>query len=362
MSSTDPTAKKQPRPPAETQPPDILAAVHSRAPVRVSLAGGGTDVSPYTEEHGGMVVNLAISRYAYAELMLTRDPGLHFCSRDTGEELTASSLAQLTYDGKLDMLKAVTRSFHRYDSGVRLWAASSVPPRSGLGGSASLFIALIGAFNHLEREYRRDLHELAELAWRIERDELQNLGGRQDQYAAAFGGLNFIEFKGHDFVRVNPLKLSSGMIYELERRLLLFNIGERTLASGNIIERQMAAMSSGKNVEALHSTKELCLEMKYSLIRGNLDDVGRMLNRAWQHKKQFTDGISDPRIDGVYDALMHAGALGGKLTGAGGGGHMIVYAPLSRREAVFDVARRLKLIHIPYTIDFTGLRTWEPPH
>lgn len=339
-----------------------LAAVHSRAPVRVSLAGGGTDVSPYTEEHGGVVVNLAISRYAYAELELTEDRQLVFCSHDTGEQVTAASPSELTYDGKLDMLKAVTRNLHRYDSGVRLWAASSVPPRSGLGGSASLFIALIGAFNHLEREYRRDLHELAELAWTIERDELRNLGGRQDQYAAAFGGLNFIEFKGHDFVRVNPLKLSSGMIYELERRLLLFYIGERTQASGNIIERQMAATSSGKNVEALHRTKELCLELKYSLIRGNLDDVGRLLHRGWQEKKRFTEGISDSRIDGIYDGLMEAGALGGKLTGAGGGGHMVVYAPLERREAIFEVARKLELVHIPYCIDFTGLRTWEPPH
>jgi D-glycero-alpha-D-manno-heptose-7-phosphate kinase len=336
-------------------------SVHSRAPVRISLAGGGTDVSPYTEQHGGVVVNLAITRYAYAELELTAEPELFFHSWDTDETASVSGLGGITYDGKLDMLKAATRAMHRYPGGVRLHASASVPPRSGLGGSASLFVAIIGAFNHLEREHRRDLHELAELAWTIERDELKNLGGRQDQYAAAFGGLNFIEFKGHDFVRVNPLKLSSGLVYELERRLLLFYIGERTRASGNIIEKQMAASAAGTNVEALHRTKELALEMKYSLIRGNLDDVGRLLNRAWQEKKRFTDGISDSRIDGIYSRLMEAGALGGKLTGAGGGGHMVVYAPLERRKQILETAGELGLTHIRYTIDFTGLRTWEPP-
>jgi len=336
-------------------------SVHARAPVRISLAGGGTDVSPYTEQHGGVVVNLAISRYAYAELELTEQRELLFHSWDTNETVEASAPDGIVYDGSLDMLKAVTRAMHRYPGGVRIHISSSVPPRSGLGGSASLFVAIIGAFNHLEREYRRDLHEVAELAWTIERDELKNLGGRQDQYAAAFGGLNFIEFKGDDFVRVNPLKLSSGLVYELERRLLLFYVGERGLASGNIIERQMAASAAGTNVEALHRTKELALEMKYSLIRGNLDDVGRLLHRAWQEKKRFTEGISDSRIDGIYTRLREAGALGGKLTGAGGGGHMVVYAPLERRGAIVACAEELGLKLVPYTIDFTGLRTWEPP-
>jgi len=334
--------------------------IHSRAPARISLAGGGTDVPPYTEAHGGAVVNMAISRYAYADLELTEDPGLIFHSRDTGEKVVLAGINDLQYDGKLDLLKAVTRAIHRYDSGLRLSINTLVAPRSGLGGSASLFVAIIGAFNYLEREYRRDLNEVAELAWRLEREELNNLGGRQDQYAATFGGLNYIEFKGNDFVLVNPLKLPDGMTYELERRLLLFYIGGRAKGSGNIIERQMAATTSGTNVDALHRTKELALEMKYSLVRGNLDSVGKLLHRAWEQKKHFTEGISDQRIDAIYDQLCAAGALGGKLTGAGGGGHMVVYAPLNRQRAILQTARQLKMEHVPYSIDFTGLQTWVP--
>jgi D-glycero-alpha-D-manno-heptose-7-phosphate kinase len=338
-----------------------LALVHSRAPVRVSLAGGGTDVSPYTETYGGAVVNMAISRHAFAELELRPEPDLVFHSRDSGERISVPSPPQIVYDGRLDLLKAVTRAMHRYDSGLSLSISSSVPPRSGLGGSASLFVAIIGAFNHLEREYRRDLHEVAELAWRIERQELDNLGGRQDQYVAAFGGLNFIEFKGDDFVLVSPLKLSDGLVYELERRLLLFYVGERAQGSGNIIERQMAATTAGTNVEALHRTKELALEMKYALIRGNLDHVGHLLHRAWEQKKRFTEGITDSRIDALYGRLRDAGALGGKLTGAGGGGHMVLYAPLKRQAAVLQAALELGLAPVPYAVDFTGLQTWVPP-
>ena len=339
-----------------------LPAVHSRAPVRVSLAGGGTDVSPYTEEHGGVVVNLAISRYAYAELRLTEERRIVLHSRDTGERVVAERLEDLVYDDRLDMLKAVARAMHRYDTGFELSIASSVPPRSGLGGSAALFVASIATFNELEREYRRDLHEVAELAWHIERDELRNLGGRQDQYVATFGGLNFIEFKGHDFVRVSPLKLRPGFVYELERRLLLFYVGERSAKSGSLIEKQIERASAGTNLDALHRTRELAFEMKHSLIRGNLDEVGHLLHRAWQEKKQFTEGISDDRIDGIYDRLRSAGALGGKLTGAGGGGHMVIYAPLADRSAVIDAAEGAGLRHVPYTIDTTGLQTWPPPH
>lgn len=340
-------------------PPLLRAA--SRAPGRISLAGGGTDVSPYTDRFGGAVVNMAITRYAWADLTMQPGSGLVLSSRDDGSVVRAASSGALVVDGTLDILKAVTRAMHHDASGLELAVSSDMPPLSGLGGSAALFVAAIGVFNRRVRAKRLDLQAVAELAWHLEREELCNLGGRQDQYAAAFGGLNFLEFRGKDGARVSPLRLGHGLVHELERRLLLFHLGSRPRGSGTLIERQVQGMQTGANLEALHRTRELALAMKQCLALGHLDEVGELLHLAWEQKKRFTDGITDPRIDAIYRELRQAGAVGGKLTGAGGGGHMVVYVPPPGLVDVRRAAHAIGLDPVPYTVDFSGLQTWTLP-
>jgi len=338
-----------------------VTVVHSRAPLRISLAGGGTDVPPYPERFGGAVVSLAISCHAWAELRLTAAPGVVLRSHDTGEVVRAARVDDLACDGRLDVPKVVARALHRAEGGLELSIASSVPPRSGLGGSAALFVATVAAFDALEDGGRRDRHELAELAWRLEHDGLGNACGRQDPYAATFGGLNGIEFDRDGSVRVEPLPLPPGLGCELERRLLLFYVGERPAQSGVVIARQAARAAAGANLEALHRTRALARDLRSALLAGDLDEVGPLLHRAWQEKKRFAEGITHPGIDATYDELRAAGALGGKLTGAGGGGHMLVYVPLARRAAVRAAALRRGLAPVSWAIDATGVQTWTPP-
>lgn len=340
---------------------DLAPTAHSRAPVRISLAGGGTDVAPYPEQHGGAVVSLAVTLHACAELRLTASPEFVVRSRDAGETVRARRLDALVPDGRLDVPKAVARALFRGPGGFELTVAASVPPRSGLGGSAALFVATIAVFDALAPSGPRGRRELAELAWRLENDELHNLGGRQDPYAAAFGGLNFLEFRGHGDVRVAPLTVPGAVVAALERGLLLFSLGARPAPSGRLIERQAARVATGANLAALHRTRALALETRAALLRGDLDEVGRILHRAWQEKKRFAEGISDERIDAHYDALRVAGALGGKVTGAGGGGHLAVYAPPTHRAAVLRAAADRGLACTPYAVDREGVRAWTGP-
>jgi D-glycero-alpha-D-manno-heptose-7-phosphate kinase len=279
-----------------------------------------------------------------------------------GERQEFSGVAQALespYSGHFDAAKAVIRTMYKHDRGFDLYCRSDVPPRSGLGGSASVFGCIIGAFNYLDREYRLDKYELAEMAYRLERIEIGNEGGRQDQYAAFFGGINFMEFKGNDFVQVNPLKLDEEVLLELEANLLLFNIGPRQ-DSGKIIEEQKRNIQEkGISLEATHRTKELAKEVKYTLLRGELDKFGLLLHQGWEEKKKFSSQITNPYIDELYDKMRSAGALGGKITGAGGGGHMLIYAPLEYHEKVIQSARSMGAIHVEFGLDFTGQVAWQ---
>ncbi|OGY86096.1 MAG: hypothetical protein A2319_01390 [Candidatus Kerfeldbacteria bacterium RIFOXYB2_FULL_38_14] len=333
--------------------------VKSRAPVRISFGGGGTDVSPYTEEYGGAVVNAAINKYAFCTLKLRTDQKIIITSDDFEQTLTLENKDALIYDGNLDVIKAVIKKMHKYKCGLEIRTRCEVAPRSGLGSSAAVFASLIGAFNHLEKEYRLDDYALAELAYDLERRELKNLGGRQDQYAAIFGNINFLEFKGNDFVRVHPLKLKNDDLYELESNLLLLNIGSRQ-ESGAIIEEQTKnAKSDKKTLEAMHKTKILAQEIKYSLLRGNLTEFGQLLDQGWQLKKMFSAKISNEKIDHLYQEMKKLGAWGGKITGAGGGGHLIVYCRPFAKPKIVKRAEELGAVYVPFNFDMLGLTTWE---
>lgn len=334
--------------------------IRSRAPVRISFAGGGTDVSPYTEEFGGCALNAAICHYAWATLEERKDKRIHLESDDIGESEDFDSIEDVINDGHLGLVKAVVRAYGHIQNGFDLYLRSDVPPRSGLGGSASACVALIGLFNHLLRDRRQSSYEVAETAYRLEREELKVMGGRQDQYAAVFGNINFLEFRGDDFVRVNPLRLPDDYLLELEKHLILVRLPGDRRQSGDVLDDQLKNMKlkSAQTLEALHRTKDIAQEMKRALLRGDFQKFGSLLDSGWQEKKKFSSMISNPEIDRLYSAAKDAGALGGKITGAGGGGHMIFFCRPNTEHRVSRALESLGALSLDLHFDVQGLRVW----
>ena len=331
----------------------------AKAPLRISFAGGGTDVSPYPEERGGAVLNATINRFAYATLLAQSGGGstkVHSLDFDVEAEYRAPQ--DFVFNGELDLVKAVLRHFHRADSEFEIFLHSDAPPRTGLGSSSTMTVALAALFQRFLR-LPLTTYEVAELAYRIERIELGDPGGRQDQYAAAFGGFNFIEFSARSTV-VNPLRIDPEVLNELAYRLMLCYTGV-TRYAGQIIESLTCAYRSGRRetVEALDHTKQLALDMKKELLTGNLDAMGRLLHEGWEAKKRFTEAVSNPAIDRFYDRARAAGALGGKLTGAGGGGDLLLFCDFRRRQEVAKAVSAAGGRIVDFAFCPEGVQSWN---
>jgi D-glycero-alpha-D-manno-heptose-7-phosphate kinase len=329
----------------------------ARAPLRLSFCGGGTDVSPYPEEHGGMVLSATINQYAYASLRPRRDARLTLASLDYDVVAKYDHPRRLRFDGNLDLIKAVIHSF-RVKKGADLWFHSDAPPGSGLGSSSTLVVALIGVISEWLHQPLSS-YETAELAYRIERVDMKLAGGRQDQYAAAFGGFNFIEFH-RDSTLVNPLRIRADVIAELEYRALLCYLGQ-TRQSANIIERQVESYRQGRGatVEALHQLKAQTLEMKKALLVGDVDAMGELLHQAWEQKKGLDRDISNTHVDRLYELARKEGAIGGKMPGAGGGGYFLLLTRFDRKHRVAEVLEKHGGQVVPFQFERRGLTAWS---
>jgi len=334
--------------------------VRSRAPLRISFAGGGTDVPPYPQERGGAVLSVTINKYAYASLLPTADDAITVQSLDYDVVAKYHTAEDLAYNGELDLVKATIRRLAVEKHGLRLFLHSDAPPGSGLGSSSTLVVALVGLFRHWLRQPLTD-YQIAELAYQIERVDLGIKGGMQDQYAATFGGVNFIEFYDKAVI-VNPLRVSPDRLNELEYCLLLCYTG-RSRLSAHIVERQTESYIQKKEavVRALEAQKEMAIQMKNALLQGRLDDFGDLLHQAWQSKKQLDPAITTPQIDEMYAAARQAGAIGGKILGAGGGGYLLLYCPFDRKHVVAATLERLGGQVVDFGFDWRGLQTWERP-
>lgn len=343
-----------------------MGILRSRAPLRISFAGGGTDVSPYPEEKGGAVLNCTIDKFAYATLQSNPDGAgrVEVESLDYNVKAIYEKPSDfLEATGELDLVKAALRVLHRPENGessrdsLKLFLHSDAPPGTGLGSSSTMVVALVGAFQqYLRRPWTA--YDIAELAYEIERREFGMKGGRQDMYAAAFGGFNFIEFAGQRTI-VNPLKIRPEVLNELAYRLLLCYTGTSHY-SNDIIQRQQESyvQKRGDTVAALDATKQLAIDMKNELLRGDLDEMGRLLDAGWQLKKRFTEGITNPRIDAFYQRARDAGALGGKLVGAGGGGYLLLFCDFERRARVAKTVQEAGGRVEDFALEPEGLQTW----
>lgn len=320
--------------------------VRARAPLRLGLAGGGTDLSPYCDRFGGSVLNVAISRYAVATLCASADGSVRFISGDLGESETLPPAAEYDPREGLMMHRAIyNRIVRDYNAGeplpLFLHTIVECPIGAGLGASSSLVVAGVAAFQKYLGLPLGEF-ELAHLAFEIERIELGLEGGKQDQYAAAFGGVNFMEFASKGRVIVNPLRLDRSKTCELEANLLLAFTGS-SRNSSDIIREQIAVVSSdeenkGSQVELMHVLKRDALEMKAALLSGDFHSMARILRESWETKKKTAVSITNANIDRLYAAAMEAGASAAKISGAGGGGFMMILVdPLHKRKVATEL-------------------------
>ena len=334
----------------------------SKAPLRIGLAGGGTDVSPYSDQYGGAILNATISLYANATIEPLTGNKIVFEAIDRNEKEQYDWEKEIPVDGKLDLLKGVynriQRDYNIGNQGFRLSTFVDAPAGSGLGTSSTLVVAIIGAFAEMLHLPLGE-YDMAHYAYEIERNDLGLAGGRQDQYAATFGGVNFMEFFADDKVIVNPLPVKPQHLFELENNLLLYYTAS-TRESAGIIEKQSKNVIEKKEkpIEAMHQLKQQAQMMKEALLTGKLNTIGEILDFGFQQKRKMAEGISNPLLEDIYETAKKAGATGGKISGAGGGGFMIFYCPGNAKYTVMQRLEKFGGQHRSYQFTKNGLKTW----
>jgi len=333
----------------------------SKAPLRIGLAGGGTDVSPYSDLHGGAILNATINLFAYASLVPRDDDKIIIHAVDRNERLELNKEYQLPVTELLPLhvgvYNRIVTEFTQAPFGFELITSVDAPAGSGLGTSSTLVVAILGAFvEYLNLPLGE--YDIAQIAYSIEREDLAMAGGKQDQYAATFGGVNFMEFS-HDKVIVNPLRIKEEILRELEFHLLLFYTKTHR-ESAKIIEIQRTNIKEniGMSLEATTKLKEQAYMMKEALLKGELARIGKILDYGWQSKKQLAQGITNPFIDNIYQAAIQAGASGGKISGAGGGGFIIFYCPGNAGYQTVNALLDQGIHHQRYNFLEKGLTTW----
>ncbi|MEO9532903.1 MAG: hypothetical protein ABJG68_15230 [Crocinitomicaceae bacterium] len=334
--------------------------IRSKAPFRIGLAGGGSDVSPYSDIYGGAVLNTAISLYAKTTIIPTDDQQITFESIDKHFKFQFESTTTLPLKEEVILQIGVYNHFVKHYTkqplAFKMITEMDVPTGSGLGTSSTLVVSIIGAFCEW-LNISLSPKEIAQKAFEIEREELGMAGGKQDQYAAALGGFNFLLFENQ--VKDEPLTVSHELINELEFNLILY-YNKVKRESAKIIEAQMRNVKEKKtpSIEATHLVKKEAFFMKDELLAGRSSEIGAILNRSWENKKRMADGITNADIDKAYEAAMQAGALGGKISGAGGGGFMLFYTESENRSEVTDALTNLggEIIHFQFVSQ--GLESW----
>ncbi|SKA87650.1 D-glycero-alpha-D-manno-heptose-7-phosphate kinase [Paucidesulfovibrio gracilis DSM 16080] len=337
--------------------------IRAKAPLRLGLGGGGTDIVDYSSRFGGAIINTTISRFAHATVEPLDDGTVEFQSMDRGRRFRYAA-AERVEPGEGQRLLAgvynrMVRDFAKRPLSFRLTTAVDAPPGSGLGSSSTLVVAIVGAFCEW-LQLPLGPYEIAELAYDIERVDLGLAGGKQDQFAATFGGFNFMEFHREGSTLVNPLRVRQEIVSELEHNLLLLYTSV-SRDSATIIEDQKRFVQENDpaRLEALHGVKRVATEIKKHVLTGDLNGFGRVLRQGWESKKQSSDIISNPRLDRIFDDAFAAGALGGKISGAGGGGFMMLYCPGVSRYAVLDALASHDVRLAEYRFVDHGLLTWR---
>lgn len=338
--------------------------IRSKAPLRLGLAGGGSDVSPYSDIYGGLVLNATINLYAYCTIEELPDADyIEIDSYDADLHERFSLASTLEIDGKASLIKGVynrlMKDFELPLTGFKITTYNDAPAGSGLGTSSTMVVTILKAFIEWRSLPLGD-YEISRLAYEIERKDLLLSGGKQDQYAAAFGGFNYMEFLQDDMVIVNPLKVKRWIIDELEASMLLYFTG-RSRSSAAIIDQQKANTSNGnsKSVEAMHRIKQSAKDMKLAVLKGDISEFARILGQAWDDKKKMADAITNPMIEQAFSVALEAGALAGKVSGAGGGGFIMFVVEPTKKKAVIEALDKLDGFTMPFNFTEGGAHGWK---
>lgn len=334
---------------------ELPVYARARSPVRISFGGGGSDLTHFFMKDGGAVINATITLYSHATLRIRPDQKIFISSKDLDATLEANNLMEvINHRGPFGLVTAILKTLHP-DFGFDLYLHSDFPMKSGLGGSAVVAASVLGCFNQFRKD-KWDLHELAELAYQAERIYLGVEGGWQDQYATVFGGVNFQEFDS-DKNLIHPLRLQADTLLELEESLILCNVGG-IHNSGDIHIDQRQEMEKNHIKELVKENVKLTYKIRDYLLRGCLFDFGVALNEAWQLKRNFSQKISNPALDDIYQGAINHGAIGGKLLGAGGGGFFLFYSSPFRRHELTNYLSNLGFAVLPFKFDQEGLKAW----
>ena len=335
----------------------------SKAPLRIGLAGGGSDVSPYSDIYGGAILNATISLYAHANIQPLDEPKIVLESLERKEQEVFPLLDELPVNGKLDLLKGVYNRIRKdclnEPKGFRLSTSVDVPAGSGLGTSSTLTVAILGAFIKWLK-LPLGSYDVAQYAYEIERNDLKMAGGKQDQYAATFGGVNYMEFYKNNKVIVNPLRIDKPYLCELENNLLLF-FTQTTHISSEIIKEQQQNVATNQtdSIEAMHKIKEQATEIKEALLTGKIDRIGEIFDEGHVYKKRMAKAVSNNFLEEIYNEAKKAGATGGRISGAGGGGFMLFYCPNNKKFSVKKALERFNGVFYPYHFVKDGLFMWN---
>ena len=329
--------------------------IRARAPVRVSFGGGGSDLTHYFEHSAGAVINTAVSIYSHASMKVRSDTKIIIHSLDLKDSLVANDLEEaLSQKGQFGLIQSLLHVV-KPRFGFELYLDSDFPVGSGLGGSATLSAVVLGCLNMVRKDHWNQ-HELAEIAFQAERLHLGIAGGWQDQYAAVFGGFNFIEFQSGENI-INPIRVNPDVVLELEESLLLCGTGIDH-HSGNIHNHQKRTMTSESIRNLVEKNVALSYATRNHLLRGELRQFGNCLDKAWKLKRNFSSMISNDYIDSIYDGAIKNGATGGKLLGAGGGGYFIFYVPPFKKHALITHLQSRDLTLQPFRFEPDGLKAW----
>ena len=337
--------------------------IRSKAPLRLGLAGGGSDVSPYSDLYGGLVLNATINLYAYCTIEETDDGMISILSYDASCNRSFPLGPELPVDGEANLIKGVynrvVKDFGITPKPFRITTYNDAPAGSGLGTSSTMVVCILKAFVEWYSLPLGD-YEIARLAYEIERKDLGLSGGKQDQYAAAFGGFNFIEFLPDDTVIVNPLKVKRWITDELEASLLLYFTGQ-SRSSARIIDEQRKNTSTGnvQAIEAMHLIKQSAVEMKAAVLKGDMQEFASILGRSWENKKKMAQGITNENIQRAFDVAVAAGAKAGKVSGAGGGGFIIFFVDPTQKKQVEQALKALDGFIVPFLFTDGGAHGWK---
>jgi len=337
--------------------------IRSKAPLRLGLAGGGSDVSPYCDIYGGLVLNATINLYAYCTIEETDDEQITIHSFDADVHKSYPLANSLEIDGQASLIKGVyNRVFHDFrlqPQAFKITTYNDAPAGSGLGTSSTMVVCILKAFVEWKGLPLGD-YEIAKLAYEIERKDLQLSGGKQDQYAASFGGFNYIEFMKDDIAIVNPLKIKRWIVDELEASMLLYFTG-RSRSSAAIIDEQKKNTEGGNNnaIEAMHRIKQSAIDTKLALLKGDIDAFADILREAWENKKKMANNITNPIIQEAMDVAIQAGAKAGKVSGAGGGGFIMFVVEPTRKKEVEQALSKLDGFVMPFNFSDGGAHGWK---